>query len=500
MFRWWTNASLLVKVFAPQILVVIVCLVIIVTARQGFNGILEKAETIITNDVDRTITVMEISEDVSAVALAIRVVLVLNEKADIDKQLDVLREHGAEAIKKISYLNDNIKNPERKKIIEGSLVDIKKYLDNGEKIFAMYSANQRNEAFQERVIFSRDLRTKMLTDLKNLTTAYKETIKDSEKAMIDDSNRTKATHILIAMLGLVIAYSVLARIIFGAMKQRKSDMLALAQEFEDSVKMVVDDVTSSASELKTAADTLASTSQESTKLSGTVAAAAEQTSSNMQTVATATEELTSSIGEISRQVSESTDITHKAVDQANTTNKTVRDLAETAEKIGQVISLIGEIASQTNLLALNATIEAARAGEAGKGFAVVASEVKSLATQTAKATEDITRQISSVQQATGVVVGEIEKIRETIVGINQVSTRIASAVEEQGAATQEIARNIAEATQGTRDVSRNVGGVSRAAEETGAISTQVQSAAGKLTSQSGLLSQKVQKFLEKVRA
>ncbi len=500
MFRWWTQSSLLFKVFAPQSLVLIVCLVIILTARQGFDSILSESQRIIANDVARTIKVMESSEDIAAIALAIRTVLVLTERSDIEKQLTVLRDSGTLAMEKIDYLKDNIKNPERKKIIELVHDNLSAYLENGEKIFSMYSNNQRDGTFEARVAFSRDARIRILNNLKSLAKSYKEDLDEKKARMIVESNQIKTSHILTALIGLSVAYGLLALVIIRAMKQRKDEMLLLAADFESSVKAVVDDVTASAKDMKTSADILSASSSESCKLTSTVAAAAEQTSSNMQTVATATEELTSSISEISRQVSESSDITSKAVQQANTTNQTVRALAETAEKIGQVINLIGEIASQTNLLALNATIEAARAGEAGKGFAVVASEVKSLAGQTARATEEISKQISNVQQATGSTVSEIEKIRETIIGINEVSTRIASAVEEQGAATQEIARNIAEATAGTRDVSRNISGVSRSAEETGQVATNVQHAANKLTDQSSLLNQKVALFLDKVRS
>lgn len=500
MLSWWNKQNLMTKVFAPQILVVLLCLFIIVTARQGFDTIIGSAKKIIENDVARTIIVMEAAEQVNAVALSIRTVYTATDNEEIKKQKAIFDEHGKEAKEKISYLVENIKNPERKKAIDAIDASLNKYTMNGDKIFDMVSKNTRGEALDGLIALSRDIRVNTLKGLEDMAASYKKDMQKANEGMVEESSDIKSSHLLFAFLGLTISYGFLFWVIRGAMKQRRDEMLELAQEFESSVKIVVDDVSTSAHELKIAADTLATTSQDANKLTGTVAAAAEQTSSNMQTVASATEELTSSISEISRQVSESSDITQKAVDQANVTNKTVKDLAETAEKIGQVISLIGEIASQTNLLALNATIEAARAGEAGKGFAVVASEVKSLATQTAKATEEITNQISSVQQATGTTVSEIERIRETIVGINQVSTRIAAAVEEQGTATQEISRNVAEASSGTRDVSRSVGGVSRAAEETGSISTQVQSAAQKLTDQSRVLGDKVQQFLQKVRA
>ncbi len=500
MFRWWTQSSLLVKVFAPQILVLFVFLIIVIMARQGFTNILDSSEHIIAVEVKQSTLIMEIMGNINDIASIVRTASTLNAKTEIKKEAALFKTKTDELLKQLEALIKVNEAQDRLLILQNIQKDSQHYIDLGKVVFSLVEDDQYNETLDNAVDNSRDNQDKVIDDLKKLAALVEKGINEQNESMILEATNVKKKHILIAFFGLTLAYGFLAWIIIGAMKQRREEMITLAKDFEESVKIVVDDVTASAHELKTSADTLASTSQESNKLTGTVAAAAEQTSSNMQTVATATEELTASIGEISRQVTESSDITHKAVEQANTTNKTVRDLAETAEKIGRVISLIGEIASQTNLLALNATIEAARAGEAGKGFAVVASEVKSLATQTAKATEEITNQIGSVQQATGITVGEIEKIRETIVGINQVSTRIASAIEEQGAATQEIARNIAEATTGTRDVSRNVSGVSRAAEETGAISTQVQAAANKLTDQSALLSQKVKTFLEKVRA
>jgi methyl-accepting chemotaxis protein len=210
--------------------------------------------------------------------------------------------------------------------------------------------------------------------------------------------------------------------------------------------------------------------------------------------------MASSVNEISRQVQESASIANQAVDQARLTNDRVSALASAAARIGDVVELINNIAGQTNLLALNATIEAARAGEAGRGFAVVASEVKALAEQTAKATGEISTQISGIQAATQESVGAIKEIGDTIGRMSEIASTIASAVEEQGAATQEISRNVQQAAQGTMEVSSNITDVQRGASETGSASSQVLSAAQSLSTDSTRLKVEVSKFLSAVRA
>jgi methyl-accepting chemotaxis protein len=282
--------------------------------------------------------------------------------------------------------------------------------------------------------------------------------------------------------------------------ERTAKLDDLTRGFEASVGGVVQAVSSQATQMESSAQSMSATAEETTKQASAVAAASEQSSANVQTVASATEELSSSISEIGRQVSHSSQIAANAVSEASKANDMVQGLVSASQKIGEIVALINDIADQTNLLALNATIEAARAGEAGKGFAVVAAEVKNLATQTSKATEDISAQITGVQGATQDAVRAIGSISKTIGEIDQIATAIAAAVEEQGAATQEIARNVEEAAKGTQEVSSNIGGVTEAANGTGAAANQVLTAAQALTGQSTHLRDLVQDFLVGVKA
>jgi methyl-accepting chemotaxis protein len=270
--------------------------------------------------------------------------------------------------------------------------------------------------------------------------------------------------------------------------------------FEDSVGDVLRIVGAAATELQATAQSMAATAEETERQSTVVAEASKQATTNVQTVASAAEELSSSISEIGRQIAESSDITARAVAETGRTNEQIRGLATAAQSIGDVIKLISDIASQTNLLALNATIEAARAGDAGKGFAVVAAEVKSLANQTAKATEEIGAKIAEMQTATTRSVEAVQGIAQTIGQINEIATTIASAVHEQGAATEEIARNVQQAAIGTAEVSSNIVGVTKAANDSGAASSQVLSSAGELSQNSKALRSRVDDFLRTIRA
>ena len=285
-----------------------------------------------------------------------------------------------------------------------------------------------------------------------------------------------------------------------AEREKRQMMDRMAADFEASVMGIVESVSSASCELQSSAKTMAATADHASQQSGTMATAAEQATENVGTVATAAEEMARSIQEIGDRVAQSSSIADRAVGEAERTNTTVEGLAGAAQKIGEVVNLIQAIAEQTNLLALNATIEAARAGEAGKGFAVVASEVKSLATQTAKATEEIGGHITGIQNATTSAATAIEEIGKTINQMNEIASAVAAAVEEQAAATSEILRNVEQASAGTQEVSQNITSVTEAATETGNSASEVLDSATDLAKQSETLRNEVEAFIKTVRA
>ncbi|MEP3246316.1 MAG: methyl-accepting chemotaxis protein [Sneathiella sp.] len=283
-------------------------------------------------------------------------------------------------------------------------------------------------------------------------------------------------------------------------EQRAETITAIIHSFEEKISSLLGTLTGAATELQGTANTLVHTADGSRQLSNDVAQASEEASANVQTVASAAEELSASIGEISRQVKQASNVSEDAVNEAESTTNSVSDLADAAKKISEVVSMISDIAGQTNLLALNATIEAARAGDAGKGFAVVASEVKSLATQTAKATEEIGSQISGMQIATDGAVSAIGNIGDVIRSIREATVTISTAVSEQNEATNEISRSVQEASSGTNLVTTKIGEVSSKSNETGSAASQVLTASDSLNTVATSLKSDIETFLQEIRA
>ncbi|WP_079545154.1 methyl-accepting chemotaxis protein [Bradyrhizobium lablabi] len=281
---------------------------------------------------------------------------------------------------------------------------------------------------------------------------------------------------------------------------RRAELIRFADDFETAVGAIVSNVSASAVQLESAAGTLTRTAETTQGLSSQVAGASEEASSSMQSVASATEELSASVDEIGRRVRDSNKIAEDAVLQAQQTDGRIGKLSRAAQEIGDVVKLITAIAEQTNLLALNATIEAARAGDAGRGFAVVASEVKSLASQTAKATDEISSHILGMQGATQESVAAIKEIGGTIGQISNIASSIASAVEQQSAATQEIARSVQNVAQGTQEAAANIMQVNRGATETGSASEEVLNSAKTLSAESARLREELDRFMANIRA
>jgi methyl-accepting chemotaxis protein len=339
---------------------------------------------------------------------------------------------------------------------------------------------------------------KSINDMLDIVDAY---VRESAAAMEHASRGKRFRQVLVR--GLPKAFRAGATVInagIDAMDRDVRNLAGVARTFGSSMDVVATKLNDAACELESNAGSMAEAAEETSRQSSAVAAASEQASVNVQTVASSAGQLSASIAEISRQVARSATSTTQAVTDAEKANAQIGMLAEAAQRIGDVVDLINEIAGQTDLLALNATIEAARAGEAGKGFAVVAAEVKNLSNQTSKATDEIRAKIGEIQAATTQSVEAMLTVGRTISEISQVSAAIASAVEQQGAATKEIARNVQHASAGTQEVSSNVGGINQAATDTGLIATRVNGTSQRIIDEVNTLRAEVERFLVSMKA
>ena len=563
MSRWFSNLNLAYKLLIPVSILLLVIGAIVWQAESSLDRLSVTLDTAIGRTAERNSLAFQIEAAVSGAAIAEKNVIVEDSQEKMRESIGIFDERIERARRAAARIIP-LAMPERRATVQKLSDLIVRYEESARRAMNLALALHDKEAQAVSGVEGRSIRTELAQVIQDVTSYNERTLAEERTngaRLAADATRmlyTVAGSGLILALGLLgyIVLQMVARPLTGmtvamqsiaagnletavqgterrdeigtlaralqvfkdnglemrrlereaseqkarAEAERRAALLKLADDFEAGVSGVVDTVSAAATEMESAAAAMSATAEQASRQALAVSAASEQASTNVNTVAAATEELSASVTEIGRQVENSTRIAAQAVSEAERTNTLIQGLAVAANEIGEVVSLINSIAGQTNLLALNATIEAARAGEQGKGFAVVASEVKALANQTAKATESIQAKVSEIQQATGGAVDAIGGITGTIVRVNEIATTIASAVEEQGAATRDIAGNVQQAAAGTAEVSVNIAGVNQAAAETGSAATQVLGAAGALARESSELRRQVESFLATVRA
>ncbi|WP_114943483.1 methyl-accepting chemotaxis protein [Microvirga calopogonii] len=561
--RALNNRKLITKLTIPVALFIAVTIGLIVFAKSSLDTLAGATQQIVDVQAARRSTALSAKANVNEAAIHEKNLIIETRVEQILVYDELFKKAKDAALKDFDNLVALSDTPEIRSSNEALKQTIEEYFAVMGRSIAHTQLNESEEAFKLSTGEGQALRNKAMQMLDQRIDANVQALNQGKIHAADLASFTSTQLIAASVIGLTLATSLLAAImvygvarplngVAGSMNQlangdlsvdvtgteRKDEVgalarslqvfkdnavearhLAAAQEAENQAKMrraeVLDQLTkrfemnvsaltqglsSAATEMEATAQSMTHVAGQTTNQSVAVASVAQQTSANVQTVAAATEELSISIREIAAQVAQSSQIAERAVEGAQRTNGTVQELASMADKIGDVVQLINTIAGQTNLLALNATIEAARAGEAGKGFAVVATEVKELASQTARATEDISSQIASVQQATQQTVAAIQEIARTITEMSQISVSIAAAMEEQGAATAEIARNVQEAARGTETVTGNIVDVQHGAGETGSAASQVLGAAQELSRHSHDLGREVATFLQDVKA
>jgi methyl-accepting chemotaxis protein len=564
MIARFQNLPIIAKIAVPATIVALVAIGIVVQASMALSNLSATAASLVDGNAMRVQYSLQAESYFNSAAVSEKnVILSGTDSKAISQNVESYGKATDATLNAIDRLAAVTTAPEQRQLIETMRTAVKDRREASAKVFELTIAGKMEEAFAYSRNVAAKHRQTAIAAVGQLITINTDAMRAARDQSVATADSTRLLLVVGAIIGLLLAFAILGWIAFGQIAQplwrmtlemtklaggdldisivgasRTDEVGGLAKSlavfkdnamtarrleaeqreeqirkearqravegyiatFDVQVSEALQTLTAASAEMHATAGSMTATAEETSRQATAVANASDVASANVQTVAVATEELHASISEISRQVAQASETANLAVDETNRTNKTVEGLAEAAQKIGEVVSLIQNIASQTNLLALNATIEAARAGESGKGFAVVATEVKALATQTAKATEDISAQIAAIQQETGNAVIAIKTIGTTIAQMNEIATAIAAAVEQQSAATRDIAQNIQEVSKGTTEVSSNVGSVNEAANETGAAASEVLTAANDLSHQSEKLRADVSTFLDLIRA
>jgi methyl-accepting chemotaxis protein len=564
MFARFQNLPIIAKIAVPATIVALVAVGIVVQASMALSDLSATAASLVDGNAMRVQYSLQAESYFNSAAVSEKnVILSGTDRKAIDQNVESYNKATDATLNAIDRLATVTTAPEQRQLIDTMRTAVKDRREASAKVFELTIAGKMEEAFAYSRNVAAKHRQTAIAAVSQLITVNTDAMRAARDASVATADATRLLLVIGAIIGLLLAFAILGWIAYGQIarplwrmtlemtklaggdldvsivgasrsdevgglakslavfkenammarrleaEQREEQVRKEARQravegyiatFDIQVSEALQTLTAASAEMHATAGSMTATAEQTSRQATAVANASDVASSNVQTVAVATEELHASISEISRQVAQASATATLAVAETERTNKTVEGLAEAAQKIGDVIALIQNIASQTNLLALNATIEAARAGEAGKGFAVVANEVKSLASQTAKATEEISAQINTIQAETQQVVENIQSIRSTIMEVNEISSSIAVAVEQQGAATQEIASSVQKAASGTNQVSQNISDVTAATTETGEKADRVLESSDRLGRKLQALQAEVSSFLAGVRA